>query len=314
MIYMTDFEKAKPKIRRRMLHQSAIGGKTHFYTSIPDPLNQQYIDGKVNDTLFRLIYTLLAQSYDFWITREYLTKRFSDHTLKKYLPLVIEAKIVTVEQIVVSEGKNPANVYHTNHPDDWDMSVICDIPRTGQNFKAAPVQCCEKASDSETESTCSAAEVQAAEVQAAEVQDILNTNLTQTNLTHSHTQPAEDAKKPHQKKAEEFSERLKADHAIMSEPTILAQYLGLIGQQDRSKTLDWLEAKYPEWSLYLASRRDPRTDPALTLFNWSKFYKDPAQQRKQAGRQPQKQEMIKTDAYLTSAEDLERMLRNDCQP
>lgn len=297
---MTDFEKAKPKIVRRLVHQSALGGKTHFYTMIPDPLNQQYIDGKVNDTLFRLIYTLLAQSTEFWITRNWLEDRFSPSTLKKYLPLIIKANIVEVEQVAVNAGGKLANVYHTRHPSDWDMSVICEVPRAGQCCDTSQVKDSEKANDSVDTSQVKDSQVKDSQLNDSEVKDILNTNLTQTNLTQSHTQPEDPVKITYQKASEQLAEKLRNDHAIVTDPQLLCQYMGLIQQTDRAKDLGWILAKYPEWSLYLKAQRNPTKDPSLTLFNWAKGYREPTPAQGRSKQAPQKQKTVLTDEFITT--------------
>lgn len=295
---MPDFELAKVKLRRRLLHQSAMGGKTHFYTSIPDPLNQQYIDGNVNDTLFRLIYTLLAQSPGFWITREWLEDRFSPNTLKKYLPIITKAKIVDVEKIQMTPRSKPANVYHTTHPDDWDMSVICDVPRSGQN--PSPVKCCEKDNDFTNTS-----QVKGSPMDGSEVKDILNTNPPHINFNHSHTQAVDTNEMTHMERAEQLAVKLRLDHNIVTDAKLLSQYCGLIGQNNREHSLEWLEGKYPEWSLYLASQRDPRKDPALMLFNWAKGYWEKKPQKPYQKSDQQKPKTVLTDEFITKPEQLE---------
>ncbi|HYX39942.1 MAG TPA: hypothetical protein VE954_43150 [Oligoflexus sp.] len=125
--------KKRPKHRRRLNHLTAIVKRKRSFTAIPDPLDRAYRMGKINDTLFRLIYILLGSDEDFLITREYLESQFSAHTLKKYLPLIEKAKIVEIEKIVLTEGAKPSNIYHTTDPDDWDMSPILKAPRRGCN-------------------------------------------------------------------------------------------------------------------------------------------------------------------------------------
>lgn len=104
---------------RRLDHLSNIQEGIGF-TAIPDILMDALLNNRIPVAKFKLIACMLRHSAKFKIKRSYLSARFSDKTLQKYLPEIERDGFVRREKINLASGGFEV-IYHTNRVEYWKL-------------------------------------------------------------------------------------------------------------------------------------------------------------------------------------------------
>lgn len=105
---------------RRLDHLSNIQEGIGF-TAVPDVLMDALLNNEISISKFKLICCMLRHSSKFKIKRSYLSARFSDKTLQKYLPEIEADGFVRREKIALQTGGYEV-AYHTNRVEYWNLS------------------------------------------------------------------------------------------------------------------------------------------------------------------------------------------------
>lgn len=118
---------------RRLDHLGSIQEGCGF-TAIPDVLMDAYLNGDIPIAKFKLICVMLRHSAKFKIRRSYLSARFSEKTLQKYLPEIEADGFVRRERVPLDTGGHEV-IYHTNRVECWRLY---DDPSPGKPSAGKP--------------------------------------------------------------------------------------------------------------------------------------------------------------------------------